>query len=54
LSFVVFLFVSYIASMFGPPPPGERALAFGGNVPWLFVLWAWWADRHRNPAVEKS
>jgi hypothetical protein len=38
----------WIGSIFGPPPPSTRALliaAFGG---WLFLLWAWWIERHRE------
>ena len=33
-----------------PPPPSVRALAIGGLGLWLFLPWAWWADRHRGPA----
>jgi hypothetical protein len=32
----------------GPPPPNERALALTTLGIWLFVLWAWWIDRHRE------
>jgi membrane-bound metal-dependent hydrolase YbcI (DUF457 family) len=42
------LALSYVASLFSPPPvmPG---LAIGGIVfGWLFVGWAAWADRHRE------
>jgi hypothetical protein len=44
------LVVIYLASAFGPPPPTVQALwmtALAGAV--LLTLWAWWADRHRDP-----
>jgi hypothetical protein len=43
------LVVIYLASAFGPPPPTIQALwmtALAGAV--LLMLWAWWADRHRD------
>lgn len=46
---VIFLFVMYIASIFGPPPPNIMTIAIGGNSGWLLVLWAFWFDRHRTP-----
>ncbi|HKO56195.1 MAG TPA: metal-dependent hydrolase [Thermoanaerobaculia bacterium] len=47
---VVFLFVAYALSIVSPPPPSERALAWGGMVGWLLILWPWWADRNREAA----
>jgi hypothetical protein len=44
------LVVIYLASAFGPPPPTIQALwmtALAGAA--LLMLWAWWADRHRDP-----
>jgi hypothetical protein len=32
-----------------PPPPGPMALARFSLGLWLFVLWAAWLDRHREP-----
>jgi hypothetical protein len=49
--FIVVLGGIYVASVFGPPPPSERALAFTGLAGWLFVAWAYWIDRHRVPAA---
>ena len=49
--FIVVLAGVYVASVFGPPPPSERALAFTGIAGWLFVAWAYWIDRHRVPAA---
>src|SRR5262249_8115531 len=46
------LVVIYLASTFGSPPPSVRALwitALSGAA--LLILWAWWADRHRDSAI---
>ena len=46
---VAVLLLSYVGSLFSPPPPGRTALAVGGIIfGWLFVLWAGWSDRHRE------
>ena len=39
----------YVASLYGPPPPNAEAVAAAGHLLWLFVLWAYWVDRHRQP-----
>lgn len=38
----------YVANLFGPPPPSAEMIGFAGNASWMFVLWAFWVDRHRN------
>ena len=38
----------YVASLYGPPPPNTAAVAVAGHLLWLFVLWAYWVDRHRQ------
>lgn len=43
----VLLFI-YVSNFIGPPPPNEFALAVVANAAWLFVVWAYWIDRHRN------
>ncbi len=48
---VAFLLVSYLASAFGPPPPDVRSLATTALFMWLFVVWGWWVDRHREPRL---
>ena len=40
-----------IAAALGPPPPDVRTLAWGGLTIWLFVAWAWWCDRRREPVA---
>jgi hypothetical protein len=40
----------YIANLGGPPPPSASMIAIAGNASWVFVIWAYWVDRHRTPA----
>lgn len=47
-SFVVLLGAAYAGALFGPPPPGESAIAWSGLLSWLFVPWAGWIDRSRE------
>lgn len=37
----------YLASLFGPPPPGTVAVAWTAQAIWLLVAWGYWIDRHR-------
>ncbi|HEX2224473.1 MAG TPA: hypothetical protein VHN15_09725 [Thermoanaerobaculia bacterium] len=46
---LLFLVLAWLGGTFGPPPPNEGVLAWGGLVQWLFIPWAYWADRHREP-----
>lgn len=48
-SLIVFLYGTYLASVFGPPPPDERSVALAANAMWLLVAWGFWIDRHRRP-----
>jgi hypothetical protein len=46
---IAVLLLSYVGSLFSPPPPTRVALAIGGIIfGWLFVGWAGWADKHRD------
>lgn len=46
---IAVLLLSYVGSLFSPPPPTQTALAVGGVIfGWLFVAWAWWGDGHRE------
>ncbi len=47
---VAFLVVIYIANM-GPPPPSARAIGMAGLLMWLFIPWAIWIDRNREPVA---
>ena len=44
----------YFAALWGPPPPNSRAVAIAGHLLWLFVLWAYWVDRHRQPRTGRT
>lgn len=44
---VLLLLGIYIMNIFGPPPPGEMAIAVAGNLMWLFVFIAYRVDRNR-------
>jgi len=46
-SFIALLLLIYLVNLFGPPPPSEKAVAWGSFGLWLFVGWAYWLDRHR-------
>ena len=53
VALVALLAISYGASLKAPPPPNHTALAVGGIIfGWVFVLFAWWVDRHRE-AVQR-
>ncbi|MDX1984469.1 MAG: hypothetical protein SFV51_29625 [Bryobacteraceae bacterium] len=45
---VAFLILVYAGIVFGPPPPGEMAVAAGAFATWLFPLWGAWVERHRR------
>jgi hypothetical protein len=47
--FAAGLAIVYVANLMGPPPPGERSLAWVGAGLWLFAVWAAWVDRAREP-----
>jgi len=47
-SFIGVLVLIYFGNLFGPPPPGVKAIAIAGLGLWLFVAWAYWLDRHRQ------
>ena len=44
-SLIIFLVLIHIANLVGPPPPSVTAVAWAGNLTWLFVLWAWWVEK---------
>ena len=44
-SLIIFLVVIHTMNFVGPPPPNVGAIAWDGQLQWLFVLWAWQADR---------
>lgn len=44
-----FLILIHIGNLFGPPPPSVTAIAWAGQLQWLFVIWAFWVDKNRLP-----
>jgi hypothetical protein len=52
--FVLALAGLYAAVVFAPPPSSVKKLALGTMLSWLFVAWAWWIDRNRQPRIEKT
>ena len=46
---IVVLVGSYVATLFSPPPTNMTAVGvFGIVFGWLFVLFGWWVDKHRE------
>ncbi len=43
-----FLAIIQVLNMTGPPPPNVTAIAWAGQLQWLFVIWAYWLDRNRE------
>lgn len=52
--FSAVMVVLFAMSSTGPPPPSVRALAIAGLALWLFVPWAYWIDRHREPRPQPA
>jgi hypothetical protein len=44
---LLFLLVIFLLNEFGSPPPDVKTVAWAGQLQWLIVLWAYWADRNR-------
>lgn len=48
-SLLALLVIAYVGSIKTPPPSSITALAVGAIIfGWVFVLFAWWVDRHRE------
>lgn len=45
---IVFLAVSYLASILGPPPPDANPVGWMALAQWIFVPWGYWIDRYRT------
>jgi hypothetical protein len=47
--FVIVLAALYIANIFSPPPTDVKPILIVTTpIVWLIIVWAWWADRHRE------
>ena len=42
------LILAHVSSMYAPPPPNVKALAWSAQFQWLFVILAYWADANRR------
>lgn len=52
--FLFFLLaVLHLVNLFAPPPPNIHAVAVAGNLQWLFVIFAFFVDKHRRLATSK-
>ena len=51
---VATLVAIYFAALWGPPPPNSQSVAIAGHLSWLFVVWAYWVDRHRQPRIRRG
>lgn len=49
-SLIGFFMIIQVLNFFGPPPPDVNSIAWGGNMMWLFVIWAWWIEREKKTA----
>ena len=47
---VVVLAALYVANL-SPPPPSVQIVAASGVLMWLFIAWAAWIDRNREPVT---
>lgn len=47
IALVLFLLFIQVANMAGPPPPDVNAIAWVGQLQWLFVIFAYFIDRNR-------
>jgi hypothetical protein len=45
---VAFLIITYLANLFGPPPPAVEPIVYIGLLQWLLIAWAYWIDRNRK------
>lgn len=43
-----FLFLFQVLNFVGPLPPDADSVAWGANMLWLFVIWAWWIEQGRK------
>jgi hypothetical protein len=56
---VFILLVVHLLNVFGPPPPSMKAVAWAGQLQWLFVLWGYLIDRgksktHKEKNISKA
>jgi hypothetical protein len=47
-SLVILLGLIHVVNITGPPPPDVNSIGYAGLGMWLFVIWAYWSDKHRT------
>jgi hypothetical protein len=47
-SLIILIMLIYAGNIFGTSPPKESIIPYLGLGAWLFIPWAYWADRHRK------
>lgn len=52
-SLIIFLMVIHLMNTFGAAPPYMKAVAWAGQLQWLFIIWAYWSDRNRKVKDEE-
>lgn len=45
---LLFFLIIYAGNIFGTPPPDANIIAWVGELQWLFVVWGYWLDKHRQ------
>jgi hypothetical protein len=53
-SLIIFLSISYIASIASPSPSNAGLVGWMALSQWLFVPWGYWIDRHRETKTSKE
>jgi hypothetical protein len=46
---IIFLLIIYMSNLFGPVPESVQVIAWAGELQWLLIIWAYWADKNRSP-----
>jgi membrane-bound metal-dependent hydrolase YbcI (DUF457 family) len=47
IALIALLIIIHIANITGPPPPNVTAIAWAGQLQWLFVIFAFYVDKNR-------
>jgi len=48
---IIFLSLTYIIDIIGPPPPSVKAITISGFSQWLIIAWGYWVDRNRTGRI---
>ena len=53
-SLIGFLLIVQLLNFYGPLPPDANSIAWGANLIWVFILWAWWVEREKPANTSAS